>query len=85
MGSKEEGNDGYRGFLETTAMPPVVKEMEARIEQVRQSYAKDCDIYYMECKSKVSDNIIPDIDAFDRTTNDLSLLYNQTSNINLRP
>ena len=85
VGSKEEGNDGYRGFLETTAMPPVVKEMEARIEQVRQSYAKDCDIYYMECKSKVSDNIIPDIDAFDRTTNDLSLLYNQTSNINLRP
>ena len=85
VGNKEEATEGYRGYLETTTMPPVVKEMEESMEQIKQMYVKDCDTYFDECKKKVSANIIPDIEAFDQTTTDLSNLFNQTSNINLRP
>ena len=64
-----EGNDP--GYLESTAIPPILEEVENQLKDITEHYALLSRDYLNHCERHVLDAIIPDKAAFDETTRDL--------------
>ena len=65
------GDGNAPGYLESTAIPPILEQLDDELDDITAYYAQLARDYLNHCERGVLDAIIPDKAAFDATTKDL--------------
>ncbi len=79
-GNSEDHNPGY---LESTAIPPILEQVEGQLKDMAENFAQTSSDYLTHCERHVLETIIPDKTAFDETTQDLQEILDAL--VGLRP